>query len=53
MKLRNVLMIAAAVVAGLSLLLAGREVAHRYSSGGDPWELAFAALSNPVTRPGL
>lgn len=45
MKLRNVLLICAAVLAGITLLLAGYEVTQRFSGAADWFELAFAIAS--------
>ena len=45
MKLRNVLLIFAAVLAGVTLLLAGYEVTQRFRNEADGLELAFAIAS--------
>jgi len=50
MRLRSLLLIAAAALAGITLLLAGREVARRFSGEADIWGLLFAvfAVANAV-----
>ena len=50
MRLRSLLLVCAAALAGVTLLLAGREVARRFSAEADTWELLFAifAVANAV-----
>jgi len=51
MKLRNVLLVLAAILAGATLLLAGYEVAIRFGKRADPLQLAFAvcAVATAIT----